>query len=246
MGARQVLSAGLAGDTIQEPLTRRRKVERDLFTDPMPERIEPCLALLTGTIPNGADWSYEVKWDGYRLAIYVLDRHVRIVTRGGHDWTSRFLTLAHDVLELGVDSAILDGEAVVLDERDAADFVALQKALGGKGGKRFATEGILYAFDLLYVNGRDLRALGCEERGGILEDFFGIIPHSSIRMSEDINASGPAFLKLGCDKGLEGIIAKRRSAPYRSSRGGETLKVKCVQSERFVSALLDHRDGPRR
>ena len=231
---RRVLRAGLGGDTVKGPRTRRRKVERDLFTDPMPDRVEPCLALLSDRIPVGADWSYEVKWDGYRLAIHVSQKQVRIITRGGHDWTPRFPTIARDVLELGLDSAIIDGEAVVIDERGAADFGALQKALGGRGGKRFASEAILYAFDLLYLNGHDLRILGCDDRRGILEDVLGIFPHDSIRLSEDVKAEGPAFLKLACEMGLEGIIAKRRSAPYRSGRGGEWLKIKCIQSESFV------------
>ncbi|QEL26081.1 ATP-dependent DNA ligase [Bosea sp. F3-2] len=234
MCARRVLRAGLGGHTLQGPLTRRRKLER-LFTDPMPQRVEPCLALLTSKSPTGRDWSYEIKWDGYRLALHIEPgERVRIITRGGHDWTSRFPIIAHDALELGVNSAILDGEAVIVDERGASDFGALQKALGGLGGKRTTSQAILYAFDLLYLNGHDIRALACEERRGILEDILGGSPHNSIHLSEDINADGPAFLRLACEMGLEGIIAKRRSAPYRSGRGGEWLKIKCVQSESFV------------
>ncbi|QEL26967.1 ATP-dependent DNA ligase (plasmid) [Bosea sp. F3-2] len=235
MCAQRVLGAGLSGDTPKGPLTRRQKAVFDLFTDPMPDRVEPCLARLASKPPSGDDWAFEVKWDGYRLAVHIGPRRkVRIVTRGGHDWTSRFPTIAHDALELGVDSAIVDGEAVVLDERGASDFGALQKALGGRGGKRFASEAIFYAFDLLYLNGHDLRALGCGERRAILDDTLGIAPHGSIHMSEDINADGAAFLRLACEMDLEGIIAKRRSAPYRSGRGGEWLKIKCVQSESFV------------
>jgi len=220
--------------TLKGPLNRRQKVEHDLFTDPMPDRVEPCLALLASKPPASADWAFEVKWDGYRLAIHIAGKKVRIITRGGHDWTSRFPTIAHDALEFGVDSAIIDGEAVVLDERGASDFGALQKALGGRGGKRFASEAVLYAFDLLYLNGHDLRTLGCEERRAILEDTLSIAPHCSIRMSEDIAATGASFLELACEMGLEGIIAKRRSAPYRSGRGGEWLKIKCVQSDSFI------------
>lgn len=234
MCARRVLRAGLGGHTLQGPLTRRRKLER-LFTDPMPQRVEPCLALLSSKAPNGRDWSYEIKWDGYRVALHIEPgERVRIITRGGHDWTSRFPVIAHDALELGVDSAILDGEAVVVDERGAPDFGALQKALGGFGGTRIVTQAIFYAFDLLYLNGHDVRGLGCEERRGILEDILGDSPHNSIHLSEDINADGPAFLRMACEMGLEGIIAKRRSAPYRSGRGGEWLKIKCVQSESFI------------
>jgi len=231
--AKRMLRSGLGGDVAKgSAVPRRNRRQAELRFDPMPERVEPCLALLKSKPPTGPDWAFEVKWDGYRLAVHIERGRARIITRGGHDWTARFPTIAHDALELGVDSAILDGEAVVLDERGAADFGALQKALGGRGGKRFASEASLYAFDLLYLDGRDLRAMTLDERRAMLETTLQ--PHSSIRLSEEINAEGAAFLKLACEMGLEGIIAKRRSAPYRSGRGGEWLKIKCVQSESFA------------
>ncbi|GAU86692.1 ATP-dependent DNA ligase [Bosea sp. BIWAKO-01] len=157
---------------------------------------------------------------------------MRILTRGGHDWANRFPTIAGDALDLGVDSALLDGEAVVLNKRGASDFGALQQALGGRGGKRSAAGALLYAFDLLYLNGHDLRPIPCEERRTILA---GVIkPHTSILFSEEVDAVGDAFLTLACEMGLEGIIAKRRDAPYRSGRGSEWLKIRCVQSEGFA------------
>ncbi len=234
MCARRVLRAGPVAEVVKSPVARRRKPERDLFVDPMPERIEPCLALLQSKAPAGHEWAYEVKWDGYRLAVHIAGKRVRIITRGGHDWTPRFPTIAHDALELGVDSAILDGEAVVLDHRGAPDFGALQKALGGRGGKRFAAEASLYAFDLLYLDGQDLRMLELEERRQMLEQMIGRTPHSSIRFSEEIDADGDRFLRKACELGLEGVIAKRRDAPYRSGRGGDWLKVKCVRTESFA------------
>ncbi|MBW4656622.1 MAG: non-homologous end-joining DNA ligase [Kaiparowitsia implicata GSE-PSE-MK54-09C] len=199
----------------------------------MPDRVEPCLALLASRPPIGDQWAYEVKWDGYRLAVHIEPGAVRIITRGGHDWTRRFPSIAHDVRELALDTAILDGEAVALDARGASDFGGLQKALGGRGGKRFASEAIFYAFDLLYLNGRDLRALSLDERRKMLADRLGA-GHSSIRLSEEVDADGAQFMKLACELDLEGIIAKRRDAPYRSGRGGEWLKIKCVQSETFL------------
>lgn len=235
MCARRVLRSGPAVDITRSPLPKRRDArQRALAFDPMPDRVEPCLALLAVKPPSGDQWAFEVKWDGYRLAIHVEPgRKVRILTRGGHDWTQRFPTIAHDMRELGVDSAILDGEAVVLDQRGASDFGALQQALGGRGGKRSAAGALLYAFDLLYLNGRDLRALPLAERRSMLAGLIGS-QHSSIRLSEEVNAEGAAFLKLACEMELEGIIAKRVDAPYRSGRGGEWLKIKCVQSETFL------------
>jgi len=147
--------------------------------------------LLSSRAPTGPEWAYEVKWDGYRLAVHIgPGAKVRIITRGGHDWTKRFPTIAHDARELGVDSAIIDGEAVVLDERGAADFVALRKALGVRGGKRSAAGAILYAFDLLYLNGQDLNSLPLGQRREMLGDVLVRARQSSLRCSEEVDAGG--------------------------------------------------------
>lgn len=119
----------------------------------MPSRIEPCLALLKPAVPSGGDWLFEIKWDGYRLAIHIEPGQVRIVTRGGHDWTHRFPAIAAGAAALNVQTAILDGEAVVMDANGRSDFVALQRSLGGRGGKRTSTESMFMAFDLLYLDG---------------------------------------------------------------------------------------------
>lgn len=101
-----------------KPARPRDPAQPNLPCDPMPERIEPCLALLKPVPPKGPDWVFEVKWDGYRLAIHIEPTGVRIITRGGHDWTHRFPAIAEATSQLGVGTAILDGEAVVLDEED--------------------------------------------------------------------------------------------------------------------------------
>ncbi|GAU84174.1 ATP-dependent DNA ligase [Bosea sp. BIWAKO-01] len=199
----------------------------------MPARIEPCLAKLVKAPPKGEQWAFEVKWDGYRLAVHIeLGGQARVITRGGHDWTDRFPTIVAATKVLPVDSAILDGEAVVLDDRGLSDFAALQAALGGRGGKRNASLAVMFAFDLLYLNGKDLRHLSLAERRVLLAAVIQATT-PGIMLSEEINAEGDAFLTLACKMGLEGIIAKRRDAPYRSGRGGEWLKIKCVQSETF-------------
>lgn len=108
-----------------------------------------------------------------------------------------------------------------------------QKALGGRGGNAFASSAMLYAFDQLYLDGQDPRARPLDERRAMLEWLIGK-QSSSIRLSEEVNAHGADFLKLACQMGLEGIIAKRRDAPYRSGRGGDWLKIKCIQSETFL------------
>lgn len=115
----------------------------------MPDRIEPYLTLLKTKPPKGPEWAYEVKWDGYRLAVHMHAGKVKIITRGGHDWTDRFPFIEQAARALPVATAILDGEAVVLDEHGKSDFGALQRSPGGRGGRKASDEAILYAFDAL-------------------------------------------------------------------------------------------------
>jgi bifunctional non-homologous end joining protein LigD len=132
------------------PRKPRDPAQPNLPLDPMPDRIEPCLALLKPRPPKGPEWAFEIKWDGYRLAVHIEPKGVRIITRGGHDWTDRFPAIAKAAKKLGVPTAIHDGEAVVLDEQGRSDFGLLQQSLGGRGGTRTSNEAIFMAFDLLY------------------------------------------------------------------------------------------------
>jgi bifunctional non-homologous end joining protein LigD len=213
---------------------RRDPAQPQLPFDPMPERIEPCLVKLVTRAPSGPDWLFEIKWDGYRLAVHLEHGNVRIITRGGHDWTERFPAIADAARALPVSTAILDGEAVVLDEIGRSDFNALQKALGGRGGKRAASPAILYAFDLLYFDGHDISRMDQDDRRRLLMDLVPEEADGAIRFSPEIEGDGPAIFAAACEHGLEGIIAKQRSKPYRSGRNGEWLKVKCIQSDGFV------------
>ncbi|EJZ18450.1 non-homologous end-joining DNA ligase (plasmid) [Rhizobium sp. Pop5] len=216
-----------------KPARPRDPAQPRLPFDPMPERVEPCLALLKKVPPKGPDWLFEVKWDGYRLAIHIEPKRVKIITRGGHDWTHRFPKIAEAARKLGVGTAILDGEAVVLDKQGRSDFGALQRSLGGRGGKRTSTESVFMAFDLLYFDGHDLTRTELSVRRHLLEDFLdGAI--GAIQLSEEVYGDGAVLLANACSTGLEGIIAKHRDQPYRSGRTGDWLKIKCVQSESFM------------
>lgn len=200
----------------------------------MPARIEPCLALLKPRPPKGPQWTFEVKWDGYRLAVHIEPSGVRILTRGGHDWTERFPAILAEARRLPVSTAILDGEAVVLDARGRSDFGMLQQSLGGRGGKRASRNSIFMAFDLLYFDGHDLTKTELASRRHLLE---GLVPpdgEEAIRLSEEIDADGETLLRIACEHELEGIIAKDRNSPYRSGRLGDWVKIKCVQSDGFL------------
>jgi bifunctional non-homologous end joining protein LigD len=200
----------------------------------MPDRIEPCLALLKARPPKGDDWVYEIKWDGYRLSVHVEPTGIRILTRGGHDWTDRFPAIKQAALWLPVGTAILDGEAVVLDKQGRSDFGLLQQSLGGRGGKKSSSDAVFMAFDLLYFDGHDLRNSELDMRRHLLQDLLPAGEQGNIRLSEEIEADGDQLLASACEHGLEGIIAKRRDSPYRSGRLGDWLKIKCTQSDGFA------------
>lgn len=222
-----------------KPLRSRPRKPRDpaqpnLPLDPMPARIEPCLALLKPKPPKGPQWTFEVKWDGYRIAVHIEPKGVRILTRGGHDWTHRFPAIAAEAAQLGVPTAILDGEAVVLDEQGRSDFGTLQQSLGGRGGKLNSGASVLMAFDLLYFDGHDLTQTELSTRRHLLETLISPGRESAIRLSEEVEADGEQLLRIACDHGLEGIIAKDRNSTYRPGRLGDWLKIKCIQSDSFA------------
>lgn len=218
------------------PIRKRDPKQPRLPFDPMPERVEPCLALLKPKPPHGSEWSYEIKWDGYRISLHIEPGRVRIITRGGHDWTHRFPAIAEAARPLSTHTMILDGEAVVLDDEGRSDFGLLQRSLGAtgkQGGKLPSQNSILYAFDLLYFDGHDLRGVEYRARRHLLEDALAG-QQGAIRLSEEVNEDPDVLLEHACRLGLEGIIAKHRDRPYRSGRTGDWIKVKCVQSDSFV------------
>tara|TARA_R110002020_G_scaffold53905_8_gene150511 strand:+ start:35594 stop:36655 length:1062 start_codon:yes stop_codon:yes gene_type:complete len=216
---------------------RRDPKQPGLPFDPMPERIAPCLAKLAPKPPQGDEWSYELKWDGYRLAVHIEPTGVRIITRGGHDWTHRFPGIEAAARGYMPSTMILDGEAVVLDEQGRSDFGRLQNSLGTSGrgpGKRPAGNAILYAFDLLYLDGHDLTKMDYAARRSLLEEVVPSGQEGGIRLSEEFDVDPDLLLQHACTHELEGIIAKNRDRSYRPGRNGDWLKIKCIQSDTFA------------
>ncbi|WP_370169324.1 non-homologous end-joining DNA ligase [Sinorhizobium fredii] len=201
--------------------------------DPMPSRVEPCVAMLVDKPPKGPQWAFEVKWDGYRLAVHVEPGRVRVITRGGYDWTRRFAGIAAEARQLGHQSMILDGEAVVLDDKGRSDFGALQRALGRKPSLHDPREILFFAFDLLYLDGRDLRKFPFRERRRLLEPIIAG-RKGVIRLSEEVETDGEEFFLVACEHGLEGIIAKHREKSYHSGRGDWWQKITCRRRDSFV------------
>ncbi|WP_375461295.1 DNA ligase D [uncultured Enterovirga sp.] len=203
----------------------------------MPDAIEPCLATLVDAVPKGGRWIHEIKWDGYRLIAFKSGKSTRLATRRGHDWTARFPSIAEAIAALPVESAILDGEAVIADENGIANFSALQNALSDEHG-RVARNAILYAFDLLYLDGYDLRELPLDDRKARLAALVPPSQEGFLRLGEHIEADGEAMVRSACQLGLEGVISKRRDRAYRSGRGEDWVKIKCTERQEF--AVLGH------
>ncbi|WP_237221938.1 non-homologous end-joining DNA ligase [Sinorhizobium meliloti] len=186
--------------------------------------------MLVDKPPKGPQWAFEVKWDGYRLAVHVEPGRVRVITRGGYDWTRRFAAIAAEARQLGHESMILDGEAVVLDEKGRSDFGALQRALGWKPSLHDPREILFFAFDLLYLDGHDLRREPLRERRRLLEPIVAGV----IKLSEEVEADGDEFYRIACEHGLEGIIAKHRDKTYHSGRGDWWQKITCKRRDSFI------------
>jgi bifunctional non-homologous end joining protein LigD len=201
----------------------------------------PQLATLSAEAPAGDGWVHEIKYDGYRLLAYVTGNIVRLLTRNRKDWTDRFEPVVRDLTSLGLGHAILDGEVAVELADGTTSFQALQNAL------RDPTRGQLqfWAFDLLFLNGTDLRSKPLLERKQTLRKLLAAQAAGTLRYSDHIVGHGPAFLARACSHGLEGIISKRASAPYRGGRGGDWLKVKCIREQEFVVGGYTEPEGSR-
>jgi bifunctional non-homologous end joining protein LigD len=176
-----------------------------------PDWIEPCSPTLVDRPPVGPNWRHEVKWDGYRLCVVIDGGKATVRTRRGHDWTHRFKSIAAAAAALPCHNAVLDGEAVVLDDKGHASFSALQSRLDGES----RAEVVLYAFDLLFLDGRDLRPLPLGERRATLERLIGRPKTGAILLSEEFDVAGATFFKIACERGLEGMVSKRVDLPYR-------------------------------
>ncbi|HLY10583.1 MAG TPA: DNA ligase D [Planctomycetota bacterium] len=197
----------------------------------VPTRIDPELATLVSEAPGGDDWIHEVKWDGYRFLSTVQAGVVRMRTRNGRDWAARFPDLHRELASLPVRSAVLDGEVVALSPRGVSSFDLLKESL--TTGER--SHVFYYLFDLLYLDGIDLRGRALEERKQALSRLLGAAPDAPhLRYSEHVQGRGDLFYRHACELQMEGIVSKRKDAPYRPGRGRDWVKVKCQQRQEFV------------
>lgn len=207
------------------PELRAKKVKPEGITPPF----RPVqLATLVDHVPAGNAWLHEMKYDGYRTLISIGGGDGRAYTRSGLDWTDKFAPVVADAATLDVASALLDGEAVVLDAEGRTSFQALQNALKEDPGSI-----LYYAFDLLALDGEDLTDRPLTERKEKLAALIGS-GTSKIRYSDHIAGRGEELFGTFCEAGLEGVISKRADAKYVGSRSGSWVKTKCIKRQEFV------------
>ncbi len=199
-------------------------------TAPMPDFIPPQLATLKPQAPTGKGWVHEIKFDGYRLQAHLSAGKVRLLTRGRLDWTEKFGKVVPAALAaLPAREAIIDGELVVEASGGASDFSALQADLSAGRSDRFA----FYAFDLLYLDGRDLRDATLTARKAALARLLeGAAPE--LRYSDHFEEDGDLVLRHACRLSLEGVVSKRANAKYASGRGRDWIKSKCGDRQELV------------
>ncbi|HVS03139.1 MAG TPA: DNA ligase D [Thermoanaerobaculia bacterium] len=209
----------------------------------LPDFVPPQLATLVTDAPAGEEWVHEIKFDGYRALCRLAGGRARFLTRRGHDWSDKLSHLASAAAFLPVDEALLDGEIVHLAADGTSDFQRLQQALGEGRSEDL----VYYAFDLLYLDGRDLRPAPLLRRKEALQRLLAAAPSQAapLRYSDHVTGNGPAFLRQACDLGLEGVIAKRAAASYREGRGRDWLKVKCLAEQELVIVGFTEPSGSR-
>ncbi|VVO12693.1 Multifunctional non-homologous end joining protein LigD [Pseudomonas fluorescens] len=214
--------AAAARKPASAPLTGARKAK-------LPDTLKPELATLVEKAPDGP-WSYEVKFDGYRIMARIDHDEVRLFTRNGHDWTHKLPEQAKALAGMGLESAWLDGEMVVADEQGVPDFQALQNAF--EAGR---SAGILYyLFDLPYLNGVDLREVPVEERRAALATVLNASKNPLLRFSDAFGEDPQALLNSACQMRMEGLIGKRLGSPYVCRRSSDWIKLKCKHRQEFV------------
>jgi bifunctional non-homologous end joining protein LigD len=196
-------------------------------------KFEPQLATLVDAAPDGDGWLHEIKFDGYRVLLHLRDGEPRFLTRNGHDWTAKLAALVPDARALRAREAVIDGEVVVFEPDGRTRFNALQNALGSDGGRGGEHAPLVFqAFDLLSLDGEDLRDVPLEARKDALAE---LLPGDGrLRYTDHVAGAGPLFFAEACRLGLEGIISKRRDGKYRGGRSRSWLKVKCIQRQEFV------------
>jgi bifunctional non-homologous end joining protein LigD len=201
---------------------------------------DPQLATQAEAAPAGEGWLHELKYDGYRIGVRLDEGDVQLVSRRGKNWTAQFPELVAAAKKLKATQALVDGEAAIVLDNGKTSFQALQNFFGGD------RRGLTYfAFDLLFLDGEDLRGRPLEERKERLATLVRESGKSLIRLSEHVAGHGPAFFAEARRLGLEGIVSKQRGQPYKGGRTTSWLKLKCVREQELVIGGFTEPEGSR-
>ena len=203
----------------------------------MPTAITPMKAALATTPPRGDEWLFEVKWDGVRAICFIDQESLRLVSRTGHSCEKQYPELSVIPHYIAAQQAILDGEIAALDEKGAARFELIQPRIAQSDANAVAHMArarpvVYFAFDLLYLNGYDLRQVALIERKQLLESI--LTPTAVLRYSEHFPGAGDAMLQAARETGIEGLVAKRANSRYESRRSSEWIKLKIVERQEFL------------
>lgn len=205
----------------------------------MPELIAPQLATLVRLAPAGDEWLHELKFDGYRMVCHLSGGKARFWSRNGKDWTEKFPNLSVALKNFPADTAILDGEVVIVDKAGRSSFQALQQSMG-RGGSGKVPAFVFQIFDLIYLDGYSLTRVPLSERKALLEGLFASAKLKAdsgpLRYSDHVAGNGAEFFKQACEYRLEGIVSKLADAPYESTRTRTWVKTKCIKRQEFVIA----------
>ncbi len=218
-----------------KPLRKTENVKDDVLAAAphraLPAFVAPCLASLGDKAPDSDNWLHEIKFDGYRIQARLDHGKVKLLTRKGLDWTKKFPTIAAAIANLPATSALIDGEVVTEGNDGVSSFSLLQQDLKESRHDRM----VFYPFDLLFLDGSDLRQLPLVSRKSALARLLKREAAGGVlRFSKSLTEPGTKLLRHACKLGLEGIVSKLADAPYRSGRGHNWIKTKCSDRQELV------------
>jgi bifunctional non-homologous end joining protein LigD len=260
LNARDAADPKVANHASKESVNGKNKKSSALFASsavralsgaeerPMPSVIHPMLATSTAKAFDNPDWLFEIKWDGYRAVAFIEDGRVRLMSRSQNDLTKQYSELSTMPQFVEAERAIVDGEIVALDEEGRPSFSLMQQRTGFHPGRRGLPrrEGVpvvYYAFDLLYLNGIDLRRVALEQRKRLLKEL--IVAGGVVQFSDDYAEKGLDLFEAAKQRGLEGIVAKKRGGAYQEKRTSDWLKIKITQRQECVIGGYTDPEGSR-
>jgi DNA ligase D-like protein (predicted ligase) len=201
----------------------------------LPKFIAPQTPTLSANPPSGPGWVHEIKHDGFRTLLRLDRGRVQAFSRGGHDWSDKYGRIVEACGKLRCRAALIDGEVIVQDKNGISDFAALRAAIEGASHRL-----VMFAFDLLFLDGKDLRRLPLIERRAKLRQLVLPDVRSPLQFSDHYEGEGRVLFKQACAMGLEGIVSKRALSPYKSGPSKFWLKTKNVVESELVLLGTDY------